>query len=936
MPPPTPPPPAEDCSRICLYASDFSSVVPGFVHPYDVNRTNSPSLRSPVPLGTLPGWPTNTVPEYDRYPGSWMPAFLYASRVTRSWTLRGDGTERIIGSDATQDGAAHSVDEAIQPLDVNLRDAHFVRVDSLIPHGEFGGVAMVTSYQSGTMDFEAAVVAGTHLFGHSACETLGLCDEQLHYPGSSCKGDRGYCYESSASTLECGRTIETWPSHGRGVDDAYVVPTAPTIMAGAFLPSTVHACPRGTAHVNGGATGTVISTPRLAIAGCMIANDANFEPSADVHVPHLCAVKAHHLPGCIFPGALNYDPGARESAFCHYATPGCTSSTALNFNDLATSDDGSCLEPVEGCTLAAASYDGVNASTPGFRTLFHDDPAVTIERTFEASHSPMQVGVTNHNPAANVLRGCVVVIEGCTDPAAANYDPNATYNSMSWCVPSVPGCMMPGGLSFATPPEHGGTAVTRETHLSLDYDVSATVHDRTMCTGPGQVRHDVIDATALDYAMGFSQPTEEAARLVRLVRYGCLERSAMNYDPAATVAHEAYPCYYVREGCLNPLARNFRCEERGDAPCAQATSLVTVHNAYRCKYVGEEDGEDEAPSRVVHAGEAPVGMVAQARYWVTSQVGVTTGAASDARNLTSRVGFHSGEDQQRLMDAYNALFAETEAAAGGLFTTVDVATEDPAFQPPSTPPSTPPSPPVHPPSAPPSPPPSPPPPSPPTPPSAPPAPPSSPPSPPVPPSEPPATPRSPPPLNPPVPPSEPPRAPPPPSPHVPPDPPPPDAPDMGSGDAASGEEGSGSSSGNYSLGGGNYSVDSGGGSGRRQLLAAISVSSTLTFERNVTDRATADATTARLSALGLTRENVQAAFQAEGLDVLVLSEPTFFVVTTYEFVPYEHTPALSTSLTDGAVTGIIIGSIIAVLVGLYVLRKWKKRQTMHLKYVVPA
>jgi len=159
---------------------------------------------------------------------------------------------------------------------------------------------------------------------------------------------------------------------------------------------------------------------------------------------------------------------------------------------------------------------------------------------------------------------------------------------------------------------------------------------------------------------------------------------------------------------------------------------------------------------------------------------------------------------------------------------------------------------------------------------------------------------------------------------------------MGSGDAASGEEGSGSSSGNYSLGGGNYSVDSGGGSGRRQLLAAISVSSTLTFERNVTDRATADATTARLSALGLTRENVQAAFQAEGLDVLVLSEPTFFVVTTYEFVPYEHTPALSTSLTDGAVTGIIIGSIIAVLVGLYVLRKWKKRQTMHLKYVVPA
>jgi hypothetical protein len=80
------------------------------------------------------------------------------------------------------------------------------------------------------------------------------------------------------------------------------------------------------------------------------------------------------------------------------AVYGCTDSTAINYDPLATADDGSCIAPIYGCTdpLALNYFPGANINDP-------------------------------NNPCCYVA--------GCTDPNATNYDPNACYDDGS-CVTS--------------------------------------------------------------------------------------------------------------------------------------------------------------------------------------------------------------------------------------------------------------------------------------------------------------------------------------------------------------------------------------------------------------------------------------------------------------------------------------------------------------------
>jgi hypothetical protein len=198
------------------------------------------------------------------------------------------------------------------------------------------------------------VVNNTHLFGYSSCQVLGACSHR-NLPGSACQGgpNNGFCYEAANAVVQaplwasstgltprtrltCGRLIETFDHFGPGVNPPIHVDV------------TARSCPRGTP---GGATGRIHTVKRFLYAGCMLSSDAKYEPAAEVHVPAMCAVPLHWRQGCLFPGALNYMPGAKESGRCYYKTVGCMDSTAINYNSEATDSDGSCIAKVLGCTV---------------------------------------------------------------------------------------------------------------------------------------------------------------------------------------------------------------------------------------------------------------------------------------------------------------------------------------------------------------------------------------------------------------------------------------------------------------------------------------------------------------------------------------------------------------------------------------------------------
>lgn len=421
-----------------------------------------------------------------------------------------------------------------------------VRMDSAerIPQG-----STTSPLYAQATNVHASVFVGaatqTHQYAWATCENLGACGGAGQLPGSVCTATQsgsgismaGFCYESATGALQCGRVLEL----GKRLEPN--AGSSGTHIGTSYYPSGMLRCPAGTPLDHPGR----VATRRLLEGGCMIPTDANYRPSADVHVPEDCATPADYQKGCLFPGALNYAPGSKQSGVCRYVASGCTSSTALNYNSDASTDDGSCVEPINGCTLKADGYDGVDPNTPGYQSLYVGDPTPGVGAVTFTGYK----AVLNYDVSANVLSGCIIAIEGCMDPTAVNYDSRANVNSNTWCVPPVTGCMMPStGLTSVATAATAGRAHTRDGGAGIEYNPAATVHDLALC---------------------------------HVGRVGCRDPDARNYDPRATYNGTCYP---EQDGCLDSDALNYNCT-RNEAPysvCTDAWPRATRHSAILCVF----------------------------------------------------------------------------------------------------------------------------------------------------------------------------------------------------------------------------------------------------------------------------------------------------------------------------------------------------------------
>ena len=434
---------------------------------------------------------------------------------------------------------------------------------------------------------------GVHMYNLGSAECLWIrhcdADELL---GSSCNATQsgvfydGFCFHSDTGSLECGRTMK--------IDGQNVPAERP------------HRCPTGSPARSLG----TYQSRRLPVAGCLITYDAQYDPLADVHVPEYCARPADFRLGCLLHGATNYDPTARQNGRCTFTTTGCISSTALNYNPIASSQDPltPCIEPVRGCTVQAVAYAGVPEDVPAYRSGYYGSALRGVGVVPQTTYNGP--AVLNFNDMANVLSRCMVAVEGCMDTTAVNYEPSATTNSGTWCIPPVPGCMMPNELAandaYRNPEVTSNApylAGRQLDGLSINFNTAATIHVRSQCV---VARYGCGARGAPTQYPGYPEPM-----------------AAINYDPMVTVETG---CYWPLPGCLNHAALNFGCKTSDStSPCFYDQN-VTVHVPSTCVYIWDLN-RPKAPPAAPPSPATPPGIDVITTF--TMVVTITVGGTVD-------------------------------------------------------------------------------------------------------------------------------------------------------------------------------------------------------------------------------------------------------------------------------------------------------------------
>ncbi|MGB1481544.1 MAG: hypothetical protein ACPG66_09260, partial [Flavobacteriales bacterium] len=288
---------------------------------------------------------------------------------------------------------------------------------------------------------------------------------------------------------------------------------------------------------------------------------------ADENGNGICDV--NEIAGCTDPSALNYNSAATlDNGTCVPNIPGCINPSACNYEPEATVSNGSCdYESCVGCTnLAACNYnpeatisanatctypEADNVDCNGNCLFDADDDGICDEDEVSGCTDP---AATNFDANATEDDGtCVVAVLGCTNAFACNYNPSANVNDGSCDYDSCVGC---------TDPE------------ACNYDPEATVSANNTCTEPIE---DYLDC---DGQCLFDSDGDGICDELEI--QGCTDPEAFNYESEAT--DDDGSCVGVIEGCLAPNACNYNASANVSDGSCEYESCVGCTLEGACNY----------------------------------------------------------------------------------------------------------------------------------------------------------------------------------------------------------------------------------------------------------------------------------------------------------------------------------------------------------------
>eukprot|EP00900_Chrysochromulina_parva_P012931 jgi/Chrpa1/21639/Chrysochromulina_OHIO_Genome00027755-RA len=268
-----------------------------------------------------------------------------------------------------------------------------------------------------------------------------------------------------------------------------------------------------------------------------------------------------------YQATATYDP----NNVCIFAFPGCTSSTAFNYNPTANANSG-CVPHIPGCIDSRA-----NNYQPGFNTP--GPPACVFLGCINSLDA-------RYSPIATINDGSCPNAPGCTDSTAANF--NAVYNEQLAGSCTYGGCMTVGDPNYNA----------RNTFAIPDSCAGAVAGRRLEKDAPGrrlQQGAGCLDPTAITYS---ASATSHVQSLCTYAILGCTDPNAFNYMPAATAGNSqaSLACIARVTGCMSPTALNYNSNANSAGTCTYAVNgcadstattfiaAATVHVQSLCAY----------------------------------------------------------------------------------------------------------------------------------------------------------------------------------------------------------------------------------------------------------------------------------------------------------------------------------------------------------------